>query len=165
MNTPTPPVRVTASASDPSGLRYEFTGYPRSGRIVVGLDGSDASEKALRGGIRIATALNTTLQVVSTWTYPTEYAALPSTSDWSPENDANEILASSVGRAFVGVRPPWVSVIAQQGRAADTLIEFSRGAEMLVVGSRGHGGLAGLLLGSVSTACAEHASCPVLVMH
>jgi nucleotide-binding universal stress UspA family protein len=51
------------------------------------------------------------------------------------------------------------------GPPARTLIEESRNAFMLVLGSRGHGGFAGLLLGSVSTACAQHAHCPVLIMH
>jgi nucleotide-binding universal stress UspA family protein len=45
------------------------------------------------------------------------------------------------------------------------LLDVSTGAQMLVVGSHGHGGFAGLLLGSVSAACAEHARCPVLVVH
>jgi nucleotide-binding universal stress UspA family protein len=45
------------------------------------------------------------------------------------------------------------------------LIDASKGAEMLIVGSRGHGGFVGLLLGSVSARCAEYAHCPVLVMH
>ena len=52
-----------------------------------------------------------------------------------------------------------------EGNAAKVLLEASEGARMLVVGSRGHGGFSGLLLGSVSAACAEHARCPVVVVH
>lgn len=52
-----------------------------------------------------------------------------------------------------------------RGGAAKVLLNQSAGAQMLVVGSRGHGGFIGLLLGSVSAACAEHARCPVLIVH
>ncbi|CAN5243609.1 universal stress protein [soil metagenome] len=134
---------------------------PRVGRIVVGVDGSDASVEALRRGIRMAEALHTSLEVVTTWTFGTEFA----TSDWSPDRDAEEIVAESAAKAFGGAHPDWVTLTTREGRAAPALIEASRGAEMLVVGSRGHGGVAGLLLGSVSAECAEHANCPVLVMH
>jgi nucleotide-binding universal stress UspA family protein len=66
---------------------------------------------------------------------------------------------------FGGRRPPGLRTDVREGNAARVLLEASEGARMLVVGSRGHGGFAGLLLGSVSAACAEHASCPVLVLH
>ncbi len=53
----------------------------------------------------------------------------------------------------------------REGGAAKVLLEASTGADMLVVGSRGHGGFSGLLLGSVSAGVSEHASCPVLIIH
>ena len=61
--------------------------------------------------------------------------------------------------------PPEVRVRAAMGIAADVLIAESHGADLLVVGSRGHGGFASMLLGSVSMQCALHASCPVTVVH
>ncbi|MDQ1560876.1 MAG: hypothetical protein QOE85_217, partial [Actinomycetota bacterium] len=59
----------------------------------------------------------------------------------------------------------WFTEVTFEGNADEILIEQSRGAEMLIVGSRGHGGIAGVLLGSVSAKCAEHAHCPVLIIH
>jgi len=52
-----------------------------------------------------------------------------------------------------------------EGRPAAVLVDESQGADLLVVGSRGHGGFAGLLLGSVSQQCAHHAACPVVIVH
>ena len=155
----------TRLVSDPHGVRYQTDSTERFGRIVVGIDGSPSSLAALAAGIRLASSLHAKLDIITTWSYPADFEAIPAPETWAPEKDAVDILATTSKQAFPAGLPEWAAVRAEQGRAAATLIEASRGAEMLIVGSRGHSGLAGLLLGSVSTECAEHATCPVLVVH
>jgi nucleotide-binding universal stress UspA family protein len=75
------------------------------------------------------------------------------------------MVRTAVAARFGPDVPPWFSAQQIEGAAAEVLIRESRDAQMLIVGSRGHGGFAGLLLGSVSSACAEHATCAVLVLH
>ncbi len=163
IHTTTPPSAHVAS--DPLGLHWTQDSTPRTGRVVVGVDGSDSSVLALARGLRIANALNTNLEIVTSWGYPDEFGSVPTAQNWSPQQDAIDILNDAVHGIFPGTRPEWVSVHPRQGHAADVLIDAGKGAEMLIVGSRGHGGIIGLLLGSVSAQCAERASCPVLVMH
>lgn len=138
--------------------------HGRHGRIVVGVDGSESSIEALRYAVRAANAFGTSLEAIAVWTYPAgaEVALL---AGWSPEEDAHEILETVADVVFNGNRPAWFSTATKPGLAARALIEESVGAEMLVLGSRGRGGFAGLLLGSVSATCAEHAHCPVLIVH
>lgn len=132
-------------------------------RIIVGVDGSASSVEALRYAAPLADALNRPLHVVTTWTAPPidPYAAI----EWSPEQDAEEILGESIRKAFGGRPPAGLTQRTLLGAPARTLIGLSENCYMLVLGSRGHGGFAGLLLGSVSAACAEHAHCPVLIVH
>lgn len=136
---------------------------PRTGRIVVGVDGSPESVKALSRAADLANVLNTRLEIITTWRPYVGYAEMGAT-DWSPERDAQEISAEAAGAEFGDVLPDWVTRSLREGNAIHQLIEASTGADMLVVGSRGHGGVVGLLLGSVSSACAEEAHCPVLVV-
>ncbi|MEA9983807.1 MULTISPECIES: universal stress protein [Subtercola] len=149
---------VTSVVSEASAHR------PRTTRIVVGIDGSEASIEAFRRAVRLAGGLNATVQTVVAWHNPTSVGTF-GFSDWSAEADARHILAAATEAVFDQNPPEWLNETAREGYPAQVLIEESKGAEMLVVGSRGHGGFTGLLLGSVSTACAEHAHCPVLVMH
>ena len=135
-----------------------------SDRIVVGVDGSVASMAALRRGARIAEALGARLEAITVWQYPLEFGGYV-TSEWSPETDARAVLTESAQKVFGGPPPEWFLPLVSEGSAAQVLIDSSKGAEMLIVGSRGHGGFVGLLLGSVSARCAEYAHCPVLVMH
>jgi nucleotide-binding universal stress UspA family protein len=139
------------------------TGQGRS-RIVVGVDGSPASIGALHRGIRMAKALDADVLAVAAWSYPPMYGGSPSTA-WSPEQDAVDILTSVKKDIFGDDIPDWFIAEVRQGSPAQVLLEASEGAEMLVVGSRGHGGFAGLLLGSVSSNVAEYAKCPVLIYH
>ncbi|MCU1574008.1 MAG: Universal stress protein family [Micrococcaceae bacterium] len=84
---------------------------------------------------------------------------------WDPEPIARQVLAGALLEAFGDEPPEGLAAHIMQGQPAQVLIESGASAQLLVVGSRGHGGFAGLLLGSVSSACAEHAACPVLVVH
>jgi len=132
--------------------------------LVVGFDGSPSAFAAVDRGAHLARVLDADLRVVTTWMWPATYPGA-NYGDWFPGDDAEALAAKATDHLFDDPAPAWYSTVVLQGMPARILIEQSAGAEMLIVGSRGHGGFAGLLLGSVSGACAEHAWCPVLIMH
>jgi nucleotide-binding universal stress UspA family protein len=139
-------------------------------RIVVGVDGSAPSERALRWAHFIAEAAGASLDVVVAWEPFTGFGWLGAgwetvPTDWDPASNAEKVLTATIGKVFGDYRPAGLQLTVREGNAAKVLLEVSAGADMLIVGSRGHGGFTGLLLGSVSAACAEHAKCPVLVLH
>jgi nucleotide-binding universal stress UspA family protein len=134
-------------------------------RIVVGVDGSPQSRRALVWAARFAQATGAVLQAVSAWHFPTSYGWSYVAEDWSPENDATKSLEETLDAVFPDGRPARLELAVREGLPAKVLLDASKGATLLVLGSRGHGGFAGLLLGSVSASCAEHAGCPVLVVH
>jgi len=151
--------------ADSTGAAADFARRsPRTGRIVVGIDGSESGRQALDRAVVIANALNTNLELIATWRLDNGFASFGSPK-FSPESDAKEIVAAAASATFGGIVPDWVSTRSAPGNAANVLIDASRGADMLILGSRGHGGMTGLLLGSVSSACAERAHCPVLIIH
>ena len=133
-------------------------------RIVIGVDGSDSSIAALRRGAQIGTALKLPVEAITTWEYPVSYPGFSPSAEWSPEDDAEKISAEALEQAFGAWPPAEVTSRVIQGSAARVLIDESEGAFLLIVGSRGLGGFGGLLLGSVSAACVQHAHCPVLIM-
>ncbi|MEN8600696.1 universal stress protein [Microbacterium rhizosphaerae] len=134
-----------------------------SDRILVGVDGSASSIHALRYAARMAEAFDAPLEAVTTWYYPA-FTEFEFATDWSPQQDAADILDQAIAEAFAD-DPPELTRHVIAGPPSRTLIDLSADSAMLVLGSRGHGGFAGLLLGSVSAACAEHAHCPVLIVH
>lgn len=142
----------------------------RQDRIVVGVDGSEPSKHALRWARFLAQATGSTIEVVAAWEPFTAYGWIGAgwaemQADWNPAEDAEKALVATVDEVFGGHGPPALEITVREGYPAQVLLEVSESARMLVVGSRGHGGFSGLLLGSVSAACTEHAICPVLVLH
>jgi nucleotide-binding universal stress UspA family protein len=138
-------------------------------RIVVGIDGSDHSKKALRWALDEARLRSVSLYVVYAWTLPvyaTGYGFAPGDL-FDPKvisDGATEQLEKAVAEVVGDASDVKVERKAVEGMAAQVLVEEAAGADLLVVGSRGHGGFAGLLLGSVSQQCAQHASCPVVII-
>lgn len=134
--------------------------------IVVGVDGSESSKYALKWAARLAPSLGATIHAIVAWEYPIVFnleAGLPGA--WQPDVTAKEILNETLDTVFGKERPAGLKGSISQGHPTFVLLDASKKAEMLIVGSRGLGGFSGLLLGSVSSACAEHAKCPVLVVH
>jgi nucleotide-binding universal stress UspA family protein len=134
-------------------------------RIVVGVDGSEQSKDALRWASRIAAAEGARIDAIAAWNFPTMIGMDAIPPNYSPETDIEKSLITTVDEVFGANRPTDMRVRALEGPAARVLLDVSKGALMLIVGSRGHGGFVGLLLGSVSARVAEHATCPVLVVH
>jgi nucleotide-binding universal stress UspA family protein len=136
-----------------------------SARVVVGVDGSEQSQLALSWAMRISATTGASIDAVAAWHFPANSSWGHMPDAWDPETDAAKYLTDSVDEAFGAERPPGLRLLVREGLAAKVLVDESTRASMLIVGSRGHGGFAGLLLGSVSSCCAEHAKCPVLVVH
>jgi nucleotide-binding universal stress UspA family protein len=134
------------------------------GGIVVGVDGSASSAQALRWAAEEARVRGSRLEAIQAWEGTIGVIPRSRTSDELPERHANESLAAAVDGLPADDRPAKIDSRAVQGHAAAVLIEASAGADLLVVGSHGHGGVAGALLGSVSRRVAEHAHCPVVIV-
>jgi nucleotide-binding universal stress UspA family protein len=137
--------------------------------IVVGFDGSKQSRDALEWAIEESRHRAAELRVVTVWSkkhlswYPAmlETAAGEIVAEESPEQQASA-LSAEAAQAAAGVNV--VPQAIENDSAASAILEVAQGADLVVVGSRGHGGFAGLHIGSVSTQIASHAPCPVLVV-
>jgi nucleotide-binding universal stress UspA family protein len=141
------------------------------GVIVVGVDHSAGAEEALRFAFEEAQLRQVTLRAVHAWQFG--YIGAPSLEGavavLGAELDEHRSAAGAVLDAMVREAIPDAGEVeierrVMEGAAAAVLVEESRGADLLVVGSRGHGGFAQLLLGSVSQQCAHHAECPVVIV-
>jgi nucleotide-binding universal stress UspA family protein len=143
-----------------------MTAEPSSetGRIVAGFDGAESSLHALSWAARQAVLTGGTLEVIMTWEWPSSYGwAVPIPDDFDPEADTRKVLDTAIAGALS--EHPGLKAEARliNGHPAPVLVEASKGADRLVVGSRGHGEFVGMLIGSVSEYCVTNAHCPVLV--
>ncbi len=135
----------------------------RDDRIVVGVDGSESSKAALRLAAQLAAPNHAVIEAITAWPYPR--APDDPSVEGGPHAGAPQILELTIADVFGDDRPDNLRLVVSGGRPAQVLLEQSRGAAMVIVGSRGPGSGAGRLLGSVSAAVAEHATCSVLIIH
>ncbi|MET9375158.1 universal stress protein [Streptomyces sp. NPDC002992] len=140
-------------------------GDDRTAHVVVGVDGSPASHEALRWAVRHARLIGATVDAVAAYDVPgaTGWAA-PAVDAGFDQEQARRDLSDEIRTVLVQADGVPLREHVVQGNPAQVLIAASAGAELLVVGSRGRGGFASLLLGSVSQQCATHASCPVVIV-
>jgi nucleotide-binding universal stress UspA family protein len=136
-------------------------------RVVVGVDGSAESVAALKWAASYATATGAHVRAVMAWHYPS--AVGPAPVGVAPQSISDEVrqhMVQAVNDAIAeaGIAPDLVEVGVEYGHPAQVLVDQSAEADLLVVGSHGHGKFTGMLVGSVSIHCVTHAACPVLVV-
>ena len=140
-----------------------------SGRIVVGVDGLSSSKAALAWAVDQARLTGASVEAVIAWHYPVVVGGIPfapmgvvDSPDYA--EFAMKVLSDAIAATVDPDEPVKVSLVVRAGNAAQALLEAAGGADLLVVGSRGHGGFTEALLGSVSQACVHHARCPVVII-
>lgn len=133
-------------------------------RIVVGVDGFESSQAALRWAIRQAKLTGSAVEAVIAWHVPVGTGWIPTPDMPDYQEDAFTVLAEAITEMCTVDPDVQVCPRVLEGRAGQVLVEAADGADLLVVGSEGHRGLAEALLGSVGQYCANNASCPVVIM-
>ncbi len=142
-----------------------MTRRPSTSRpVVVGFDGSKASSAALEWAAAQAERTGAPLEIVTAWEWPIAYGTpVPFPQEYDPKFDA-QMLADDARRQVRQSHPDLrIDTVLVRGRPGRVLVGASKGAGLLVVGSRGHGEFMGMTLGSVSQGCVTAAHCPVLV--
>lgn len=152
---------TTQNVEDQAG-----TERPQIRRIVVGVDGSDHSVRALQWAAQEATHHGASLLAVTAWQQATA-GAMPPSSGTPATRTADLDLGGTTAQGLrdtVAAAGVEAETSVEHGGAAKVLIERSAGADLLVVGSRGHGGFVGMLVGSVVQHVTAHAECPVVIV-
>jgi nucleotide-binding universal stress UspA family protein len=137
--------------------------------IVAGVDGSPSSICALRWAIRQAELTGAAVEAVIAWHYPIStggygWAPTGMATSFDFKENAEKVLAEAISTACGHDSSVPAHARVEEGNPAQVLLDAADGADLLVVGSRGHGGFTEALLGSVSQHCVHHARCPVVVI-
>ncbi|MFJ6619138.1 universal stress protein [Kitasatospora sp. NPDC091335] len=157
--------RSPAVGGDPSPAVSGSRASPaRERRIVVGIDGSEPSKAALRWAVGQAVLTGATVHAVAAWEYPSLYGWFAPMVDDGFERTARRTLSAEINEILGPDRPVEVRESLVLGHAAEVLLDAAEDADLLVLGSRGRGTFARTLLGSVSTRCAVHGACPVVII-
>lgn len=152
------PVAVVRGAPAPES--------PDARPIVVGVDGSQVSEKAVEEAFALASAFGVGLDAVHAWSGEKQHGLAHASKyvDWAAYEEGEKAVVSE---CLAGARDEYpdvpVTEVSTQGASADVLLRHAATAQLLVVGSHGRGKVMGALLGSVSQNLVHHAPCPVLV--
>ena len=133
-------------------------------RIVVGVDGSEKSSAALKWALREAGLRHSSIVLVHGWLNSSVGLDQTGYAIAAFEQAGETVLAEAVAAAHAQARELDITSMLSPSTAAQAIIDLSEDADLVVLGSRGHGGFAGLLLGSVSTAVVHHAHCPVVIV-
>jgi nucleotide-binding universal stress UspA family protein len=137
-------------------------------RVVVGVDGSAESVAALGWAARYAAATGAAVRAVLAWHYPAAAGVVPLGAPEQVteqvEGQMREHLDKAIAAAYPGADGERPEPVVSEGHAAEVLIGESKAADLLVVGHRGHGAFAEMLLGSVAIHCVNSAACPVVVV-
>jgi nucleotide-binding universal stress UspA family protein len=141
-----------------------MTEISSAGRVLVGVDGSPGSKWALAWAVRAAEQEGAGLDVVAAWDHTTSWSASPLPADYSARVQRQRAVFAAVDEVLWAARPADVRIVLRRGSATEALVEKSRGALLLVVGTTGRRGLGRLVHGSVSRRVAARARCPVLVV-
>jgi nucleotide-binding universal stress UspA family protein len=161
-------MRVVHHARTPVAVVRGTGGFDPADRrpVVVGVDASPQSVSALSWAAREASLRKVPLRAVYAWHIASPpYSTLLEASNPNIHRHAQDVLDRALEMALVNDTDVEVAKVVVAESAARVLVGESEGAQLLVVGSRGHGGFAELLLGSVSHQCVTHSACPVVVIH
>jgi nucleotide-binding universal stress UspA family protein len=133
------------------------------GRIVAAVDGSTSSLDALRWATRQAALTGAQVEAVTAWHFPASYGGYPIVAEGDWKANADAILDTAITEAL-GEQSTGLVRRVIEGHPVPVLLDAATDADLLVMGSRGHGGFAGMLLGSVSEHLVAHAPCAVVVV-
>lgn len=130
--------------------------------IVVGVDGSPSSQRAVRWAAQQAKLTGATLRAVSSWRWPNYITRIPPGVDLA--SDTRRTLDEVLEEALTGSEDLTVTRHVIEGPPGPALLTQAQDATLLVVGAQGRAAFPGMLLGSVAEYCVRHGSCPVVVV-